>query len=167
MFVRCPQIPTLPKARGGCGPNRRACKRALDLLPIPVRLKLDVCVGDLISILSLFHPERTNLPSVRLGSTTIILFLGKKRLELPFHYEKSFLQPKTGTKERVEAQDCIPCEALKSTLLYKGIMDRIKYGVRKNTPLQYHGIGVITAVQSRSNARESSTTAGRKKLFLC
>lgn len=44
-----------------------------------------------------------------------------------------------------------PCKVLKSTSLYEGIMDWIKCGVHKNTPLQYHGIGGLMTTIQRKN----------------
>ena len=117
--------------------------------------------GDLIPF-----PPGKNIPPVRLDSTTIILFLG---IAIPF--TTNYSSKKKCTKKQVnEEQVCIPSEALNSTSLYGSIMDRIKYGVHENTPLQYHGIGgLITAVQRKNEKVRClrTTKAGRRNLFLC
>jgi hypothetical protein len=71
-----------------------------------------------------------------------------------YHFinNKLFLQVKTCTKQVVkDEQVCVVCEALKSMLLYDGIMHRIKHSIHKNTTLHYHGIGrLITTIQRKN-----------------
>ena len=41
---------------------------------------------------------------------------------------------------------CDDCDKLTSSMLYTGIMDRIKYGAHENIPLVYHGVGGLMTI---------------------
>ena len=98
---------------------------------------------------------RSKLEVYRGGEGSYSISTRKKHTTCPFGLHNHHIIPSSKqkcTKKRVkEEQVGIPCEALNFTSLYGSIMDRIKYGVHENTPLQYHGIGgLITAVQRKN-----------------
>jgi hypothetical protein len=74
---------------------------------------------------------------------------------IPWDYhsvdDKFYLQARSCSKKLLEEdkETCPACEALKSTSLYQGIVDRIERGVHENTPLVYHGVGGLVTVVRR------------------
>ena len=86
----------------------------IDMLSNPVQLKTIVCGRNLISF-----PHRKN-------QHTSYLFALHNHHVIPWNYhsihDEFFLQAKMCTKwQEKEGQVCIPCEALRSTLLYNSI----------------------------------------------
>jgi hypothetical protein len=71
--------------------------------------------------------------------------------DIPWDYhsinDRFYIQAKLCHRPFVsDGSACQDCHTLTSTPLYTGIMDHIQYGVHKNTPLVYHGVGGLIKV---------------------
>jgi hypothetical protein len=103
------------------------------------------CGGNLIA----FAPGKNQHTSYPFG-------LHNERL-IPWNYhsidDNFYLQSKTCTKAMVEpGKVCAPCQALLSTTIYQGVIDRMQHGVHESTPLAYHGVGgLVTVIQRKSH----------------
>jgi len=74
---------------------------------------------------------------------------------IPWNYhsidDRFYLQARSCSKKSLEQdkETCRACEAITSTSIYRGIIDRIERGVHENTPLVYHGVGGLLTVVRR------------------
>lgn len=102
-----------------------------------------VCSGILVS----FPAGKTHHTSYPFG-------LHQEQI-VPWNYhsidDNFYLQARSCSKKSLEKDEetCPACDALKSTPLYRGIIDRIERGVHENTPLVYHGVGGLLSVVHR------------------